>query len=907
MAGVGRREALTWSFTLLITCLLGVGVGLSLGYAIFNSPEGTLEAASTSGTASRANQSIDLENPQDIPLASSPQAVPKAKARQDERESTLASLESTARTGNSDEKDFWAARHLFIAVNGQWLAEGTKAFLHELRPGGVVLRDVNLQNRIQTLELVKEIKLAGGSGGGLGNLPLIAVQEEIGPPNRLGLTDAPSARELGRSGDDGAARELGESYARACVERGIGVAFSPVLDVYESGSVDPGFESRSFGTDQTVVARIGLAMVEGMRQGGVIPAVKHFPGYGASTYGSDGTLVVLNKDFSGLAKVMYPFNEAVRKNVEGIVVGYMAVPALDKASPRRPAALSPVLVTELLRNRWGFEGVILAGDVMSNGITLSRPAERVAVEALAAGCDAIVLLDANPQHIRVVRDAIEQAVRTGELSREALQRSSERLENWQDLLNKTPGPGNSRSQRMTKSTPASESIPGKDEGAPRPRDLDTRVAKATPSVGAENSGIISTSADPVEKPSTTVEPKIQPITLASPGDKADKAIEQTSDPDPALAVTDDTVTPDEDGVTVLKEEEELQPGDDSVRDGIMVPEAAPADTPPNSDAPAHAEEASGKREAEIPPVATVAVVSSETKPSEEPDKLIVTKVPESTPEDTTAEVPITAAEKDLPPFEASKDAAALRPDLKSDVAAVEESPVRSESPTSAADPSDSPGKALEGKMEQMVLTARTEALSAAMNSGELEHTVREDEFLSHIASIYGVSAADIVRWNGLSHARLKVGSKLIIRFGPEPEQEIELEQDAGAKPDNGTSLARLSELTYKVVHVVKQGQNLNTLAKRYTVSTDNLKLWNGLDKETLEVGQKITVFLGSPRNASDSSPELKIIDYQVKVGDTLSNIGRRFGTTPELLLQMNGLKDPNHIWVGQKLKLPVEM
>lgn len=825
VAGVGRSEALTWSFTLLITCLLGVGIGLSLGYAIFNPPEGMLKVASTPDTPSPADQPTEPEDAQDTPPASPPQASPEDEApprapadeiekvtdtaQQDERKSNLASPESMARYENPDGKDVWAARHLFIAVNGQWLAEGTKAFLRELRPGGVVLRSVNLQNRTQTLELVKEIKLAGGLGGGLGNLPLIAVQEEIGPLNRLGLTDAPSARELGRSGDDDAARELGENFARACVERGIGVTFSPVLDVYEFGTVDPGFESRSFGTDQTVVARIGLAMVDGMRQGGVISAVKHFPGYGASTYGSDGTLVVLNKDFNGLAKVMYPFNEAVRRNVQGIVVGYMAVPALDKASPRRPAALSPVLVTDLLRNRWGFNGVILADDVMSNGITFSRPLERSAVEALAAGCDAIILLDANPQRIRLVRDAIVQAVRNGELSREALQRSKERLERWQDLLNKTPpGPGNSRLQRMTKSAPT--------------------------------------------------------------------AIEQPSDPALAQAPSPAVV--------------------------------------------------------EIPPPATVAVDRSETKPSEEPDKLIVTKLPESTPEESTPQVPATPLRKDVSPVEVSTDDAPLLPNQKSDVEVVEITSAPPESSVSAANASglrtedrpsptqvtskdiapvpqedlaDRPKEVLEVKVGETILTARTQAFSAAIDSGEIKHTVREDELLSHIASIYGVSAADIVRWNDLSHARLAVGSKLIIRFGPEPAAEVEPEQDTPAKPDAGSSRAELSAAAYKIVHVVKQGQNLNTLAKQYTVSTDNLKLWNGLDKETLEAGQKITVFLGSPRNASDSSPELKIVDYKVQVGDTLSNIGRRFGTTPQLLLQMNGLKDPNHIWVGQKLKLPV--
>ena len=107
------------------------------------------------------------------------------------------------------------------------------------------------------------------------------------------------------------------------------------------------------------------------------------------------------------------------------------------------------------------------------------------------------------------------------------------------------------------------------------------------------------------------------------------------------------------------------------------------------------------------------------------------------------------------------------------------------------------------------------------------------------------------------------------------------------------------------MHTVEPEDTVLALAKQYSISIEDLKLWNGLESKDLEAGQKLTIFLGAQRNASEDAPELKIGEYEVQPGDTLSNIARELFTTPELLLQLNRLKDPNHIFVGQKLRVPL--
>ena len=797
----------------------------------------------------------------------------------------------TEEASKPDDDGVWAARHLFIAVNGQWLAEGSKKFLQELKPGGVVLRDANLQSEAQTSELVKEIKRAVGFGGGLGDLPLIAVQEESGPYSRLGLVDAPSAQELGQSGDDALARKLGLSYAEACTIRGIGVTFSPVLDVYESGTVDPGLETRSFGSDQTVVANIGLAMVDGLREGGVIPVVKHFPGYGASTYASDGMLVVLNKDFNGLARVMYPFNEAVRRKVQGIVVGYVAVPALDKEDPRRPAALSPILVTDLLRNRWGFDGVILADDVARNEFTHGRPIERTAVEALAAGCDAVILLDANPQRITLVRDAIVEAVRTGELTREALDMSVERLSRWQDSLNISHA-GKPAAHAMLRS-PASSSA-SQEEKIPAPPLIQAPVQ-------SENA---TASVDPVEEERSVVA-------------KASPEIEFVT-PEPEESAPVETVVPKAQGNATTKEEARRESNASDTPTALEV-----ADTPvevrsiegKESESPSQDE---GDVEPESDSATDEVVLAKASVAEEEPVAATIAEEPAndapSTPgiptEDIEAESEVAVDEVEAPETSSDEEAVEGAADIVVSSENLEALPERraedagdvqdnmndeSQSDSQARDDAADSTPSAEPSKPEVSVVAKAPAVSRRSAPGErdgVEHTVGEDELLSHIARIYGVSAGDIVRWNDLRQAKLESGTKLMIYFGPEPS------------PEEDASGSDLTKLSFKLVHTVDAKDTVLVVAKRYAVSEDDLKLWNGLESDELQAGQKLTIFMG-PKKPSDDLPELKTGEYEVQPGDTLNKIAREFFTTRELLLQLNKLRDPNHIIVGQKLKVPL--
>lgn len=773
---MSRSNAWSWTFMLLATCLFGVGLGLSLGYALF-SPRGQRPAPT------QVAQDIEpATQPESTPPSAPANAKPPASKPSPPR-ATTASV-----TAPLDENAYWAARHLFITVNGQWLAEGTEEFLRTIKPGGVLLRDVNLGTRTQTFELVKQIKQAVGLGSGLGDLPLIAVEQEGGPYNLLGLENAPSAQTVGQSGDEALARKLGVEYGQACIGRGIAIALAPVLDVYEKGAINPGLAARTFGTEEALVSRMGLAMADGLRQGGVLPVVKHFPGYGAATYGPDGLLVVLNKDYKGLAKVLFPFNEAVDHGTPGVLVGYVAVPALDPESPRRPAALSPILVKELLRARWGYEGVVLADDIAFNPMTRSLGPEKTAVQALAAGCDALLMLDPDPARIRSVCKAIADAVATGELDQKQLDASVKRLERWQQAI------GN-----LNPIAAATEEPP--------------RMARLTPS------------------------PTRDALAGAASSD------------------TDDESTP-----PMQTSSTKEQSGTQTATDSISSQDAKAAPPPPPTSKPA-----------DSAPVST-----SGTKVAAKPD------------EDVAAE-PVT----ELP--------------------------------------------APETQTEGENLSDRS----------EIVHIVQPEQTLAGIAAMYGVSAEDLARWNGLEQDTVEAGAKLTVYLPasgeapervasktPQPgEQEDTTEQSPlpSATETDKPPVDALKDVTYKVAHVVESGETLAELADEYGVKESDITLWNGLESNELEAGQVLTIFVGQathdalsappePAPAQDvqttaeseqeAQPEfeaepVKTEIYVVQSGDTLNKISRDHNVSKERLLELNGIDDPNHIWVGQRLKVPV--
>lgn len=733
----------------------------------------------------------------------------------------------------------WAARHVFISVPGPELSPEWTDFLAEAKPGGVILREENLQGLSQTERLTSDIKAAVGLGRERSDLPLIAVSQEGGAMNLLEVEYAPTAAALGQEGDTVYAANIGRYYGEAARARGIGIVLAPVLDVYVPGTAYKDMTARSFGQDQGRVASMGLALAAGLRDGGVVPVVKHFPGYGATTRPRGDGPPVIDEDLGALAQLMYPFNEAVAREVPGIVVGHIAVPKLDEQAPSRPASLSPVLVQAILRDRWQYDGVILADDVTRPELAMDYDVPEAVVAALAAGCDAVLVFDADIETLRAAYRAVEDAVAGGTISRDALRDSKRRLDRWRELLR----------------------VPGSFPVSPLPPPP-FQVAKAQPTESSPLSNVLELGT---EEPVIGFDVDKQP----EDGDKtaaADDESESNAIPEEPLA--------DKTGATSTFEEEQAE---------TSIPEKEPDSETESS---AETQDAAPLPESSQPEAATPQTDEHETVAA-----------------DDDVDEPSTASPADP------------------EVAGAESPETGQESPGADRQQvaTNTPAQSEPAAQDPLAKSRRVVSRSRPFETTIAKYVVRPGDSLASIAERFEVSEADIRNWNSLQSSILRLGDELVIHetveTKPEPETQESTDPDApqpiapGAESGLGDDPQQVARSDSKpdsqneieeLVHKVQWGETLTSIAGQYGVALRDLVVWNSLRDSRLIEGQELKVRLTPAEKELLDKPGLA---HVVQSGETLTNIAEQYGTTPESLLSLNNLTDPNHIRVGQRLRV----
>lgn len=240
--------------------------------------------------------------------------------------------------------------------------------------------------------------------------PLVAIDHEGGRVQRLGepFTRFPPAAALGRSGDADLAYAVGRALALELAAVGIDLDFAPVLDV-DSNPANLVIGDRALGSVPEVVASLGVALMRGLRDGGVIPCGKHFPGHGDTAVDSHHDLPMVGRSRSDLERVeLVPFRAAVSADIPMIMSAHVIYPALD---PINPATVSRAILTDLLRGELGFRGVIASDDLEMRAITGHQDIAAAAVASLAAGADMLLvcesLMRAGDVFVAVERTVIE--------------------------------------------------------------------------------------------------------------------------------------------------------------------------------------------------------------------------------------------------------------------------------------------------------------------------------------------------------------------------------------------------------------------------------------------------------------------------------------------------------------------
>jgi beta-N-acetylhexosaminidase len=294
---------------------------------------------------------------------------------------------------------------LFVGIPAPTLEPATRRILEELHVGGVILFRRNAGVPAEVAELTAQLHA-------LPSRPLVAIDHEGGRVMRLGapFTQFPQAAAIGRTGDAHIAYRVGRAMAVELASVGIDLSFAPVLDVH-SNPANPIIGDRAYGADPAVVSAMGIAMMHGLLDGGVIACGKHFPGHGDTERDSHLELPIVRRTREELEHTeLAPFRAAIAAAVPMLMTAHVLYPALD---PDHPATLSRAILTELLRNQLGFAGVIASDDLEMRAIADHQSIGAAAIATLAAGADALLVcqdLDRAVEAFAAIEDAVAGSV-----------------------------------------------------------------------------------------------------------------------------------------------------------------------------------------------------------------------------------------------------------------------------------------------------------------------------------------------------------------------------------------------------------------------------------------------------------------------------------------------------------------
>jgi beta-N-acetylhexosaminidase len=258
----------------------------------------------------------------------------------------------------------------------------------------------------------------------LARLPLLfAADFERGVGSQIaGATLFPPLMSIGAAGAEDLAYEMGRITALEGRAVGIHMTYAPVVDVNVNPD-NPIINTRSVGEDPALVGRIARAFIRGCQEHGMIATAKHFPGHGDTAQDSHLLLPSILADRERLEKVeLAPFREAMAAGVRAVMTAHLFVPALEP-TPDLPATLSRAILTDLLRDKLGFKGLVVTDAMEMGGITNTYSPEDAALRAVLAGADLLLL---PPEPSRVAASLVA-AVKDGRIPARRIDESVRRI------------------------------------------------------------------------------------------------------------------------------------------------------------------------------------------------------------------------------------------------------------------------------------------------------------------------------------------------------------------------------------------------------------------------------------------------------------------------------------------------
>lgn len=344
---------------------------------------------------------------------------------------------------------------LVVGLAGPSLRDDERRRLARAERGGVVLFRRNVEPGPDGLARLTDLSRAvrqAATAATSDTPPLVAIDQEGGRVMRLGppTLRLPPMRALGDLDDPGFVRRVAHAQGRELRALGLTMSFAPVADVHTRPE-NPIIGDRAFASTPERVATLAGAFADGLSDAGILTCAKHFPGHGDTTEDSHLSLPRVDRDADGLAAVeIAPFAAlATRPSIDAMMTAHVLYPALD---PERPATLSPVIGTELLRGKLGFQGVLFSDDLEMKAI--EGDVGDAAVRAVLAGCDALLVCSRDDVAERVHEALVHEA----ESNTTFRARCEEALGRFEAMRRKTPAVAPSPTDALAEALADSEAV-----------------------------------------------------------------------------------------------------------------------------------------------------------------------------------------------------------------------------------------------------------------------------------------------------------------------------------------------------------------------------------------------------------------------------------------------------------------
>ncbi|KAL2003615.1 hypothetical protein VTN02DRAFT_3161 [Thermoascus thermophilus] len=331
-----------------------------------------------------------------------------------------------------------------VGFHGLTPSPEIKTLIRDYGLGAIILFKRNVQDAVQLQSLTAALQQEAKDAGHEHPL-LIGIDQENGLVTRIPppvAAQMPGPMALGATGSTDFAYEVGKATGKTLDFFGINMNYAPVCDV-NSEPLNPVIGVRSPGDDPELVGRVASATAKGLREGHVVPTVKHFPGHGDTAVDSHFGLPVITKSRDELERCeLVPFRRAVAEGIEAVMTAHISLPGIDDS--KLPATLSPNALN-ILRRDMKYDGLIITDCLEMDGIRATYGTVQGSVLALKAGSDSIMICHTYEVQVASI-DAVCQAVETGDISPsrldEALRRVTQlksRFLTWDTALGRRAG------------------------------------------------------------------------------------------------------------------------------------------------------------------------------------------------------------------------------------------------------------------------------------------------------------------------------------------------------------------------------------------------------------------------------------------------------------------------------------